>query len=181
MQWLTAVELGLLKGRHPLLTDIDVTINPSKGLTVMEEVRPDKNPKMGKLLELTQSEVFNGYSIDPTKDLLEESENGSSLQFRSQHDLQRKFEQEDMSLPVKLSPLQQTSSTGGDSIEEENVASGDSEHGHVLQTAQVVINILDVTMPGTLTEEKKKKVEHKVYHYQVSFLCLEVASCSVLH
>ncbi|KAI3985246.1 hypothetical protein MKX01_039491, partial [Papaver californicum] len=32
IEWLTAVELGFLKGRHPLLEDVDVTINPSKGL-----------------------------------------------------------------------------------------------------------------------------------------------------
>lgn len=163
MQWLTAVELGLLKGRHPLLTDIDVTINPSKGLAVVEEVRSDKNAKVGKLLDLTRSDAFNGYSIDPAKDLLEESKNDASLHSRSQRDLQKNFEQGNMSLQVKNGPLQHTSSTDGDLIEEENVASEDSEHGQVLQTAQVVINMLDVTMPGTLTEEKKKKVEHEVF------------------
>lgn len=160
MQWLTAVELGLLKGRHPLLTDIDVTINPSKGLTVVEEIRPDKNAKVSKLLDLTQSDAFNGYTIDPTKDLLEERKNDANLQFRSQRDLRRNLEHEDMSLQVKNGPVQQTGSTDADLIEEENVGPVDSEHGQVLQTAQVAINMLDVTMPGTLTEEKKKKVEN---------------------
>ncbi|KAJ1402966.1 Alpha/Beta hydrolase fold [Sesbania bispinosa] len=158
IEWLTAVELGLLKGRHPLLTDIDVTINPSKGLAVIEEVRSDKNAKVSKLLDLTRSDAFNGYSIDPPKDMLEESKSDANLDFRSQQDLQRNFEQGDMSLQVKNDPLQQTSSTGADLIEEENVASVDNEHGQVLQTAQVVINMLDVTMPGTLTEENKNKV-----------------------
>ncbi|XP_020226332.1 uncharacterized protein LOC109807977 isoform X2 [Cajanus cajan] len=130
IEWLTAVELGLLKGRHPLLTDIDVTINPSKELAVVEEVRSDKDAKVGKLLDLT----------------------------RSQRGLQRNFEQDGMSLQLKDGPLQQTSSSDADLIEEGNVVSVVSEHGQVLQTAQVVINMLDVTMPGTLTEARKKKV-----------------------
>ncbi|TKY54378.1 Embryogenesis-associated protein EMB8 [Spatholobus suberectus] len=131
IEWLTAVELGLLKGRHPLLTDIDVTINPAKGLAaVEEEVRSNKDAKVGTLLDLT----------------------------RSQQGLQQNFEQDDMSLQVKDGPLQHTSSSDADLIEEENVVSVDSEHGQVPQTAQVVINMLDVTMPGTLTEERKKKV-----------------------
>nr|XP_027192819.1 uncharacterized protein LOC101493992 isoform X2 [Cicer arietinum] len=157
VEWLAAVELGLLKGRHPLLTDIDVTINPSKGLTLAEEVRSDKSPKIGKLLEFTRSDALNGYSIDPTKDLLEESKNDASLHYSPQQDLQRNFEQGDMSLEITNGPLQQTSSTDRDFIGEENVASVDTEQ-HVLQTAQVVTNMLDVTMPGTLTEEQKKKV-----------------------
>ncbi|PNY07651.1 alpha/beta fold hydrolase, partial [Trifolium pratense] len=155
--WLTAVELGLLKGRHPLLTDIDFTINPSKGLTVVEEVRTEKNPKVGKLLELTRSDAYSGYSIDPSKDLLEKSKDDAGLHFRPQQDLQQNFEQGDVSLQVKNGPAQQTSSTGSDQIGEENAASVDGEHGHVVQTAQVVTNMLDVTMPGTLTEEQKKK------------------------
>ncbi|KAK7388307.1 hypothetical protein VNO78_23121 [Psophocarpus tetragonolobus] len=158
IEWLTAVELGLLKGRHPLLTDIDVTINPSKGSVVVEKVSSNKDAKVGKLLDLTRSDAFNGYSVDPTKDLLEENNNNTGLQFRSQQVLQHNFEQENMSLEVKDSPLQKTSSSDADLIEEENVVSVDGDRGQVLQTAQVVINMLDVTMPGTLTEERKKKV-----------------------
>ncbi|KAL5182767.1 Embryogenesis-associated protein EMB8 [Glycine soja] len=158
IEWLTAVELGLLKGRHPLLTDIDVSINPSKGLVVVEEVRSNKDAKVGTLLDLTRSDAFNGYSADPTKDLLEENENNTGLQFNSQQGLKRNFEQDDMNLQVKDGPLQQTRSSDADLIEEENVVSADSEHGQVLQTAQVVINMLDITMPGTLTEERKNKV-----------------------
>ena len=36
MQWLSAVEFALLKGRHPLIKDVDITINPSKGLAFVE-------------------------------------------------------------------------------------------------------------------------------------------------
>ncbi|XP_068463708.1 uncharacterized protein [Phaseolus vulgaris] len=155
IEWLTAVELGLLKGRHPLLTDIDVTINPSKGQVVVEEIRSNNDAEVGKLLSLTRSDAFNGYSIDPSNDLFEENKNNTGLQFRSQQGLQGNVEQ-DMSLKVKDDPSQQTSSSNADLIEEENVFSVDNVQ--VLQTAQVVINMLDVTMPGTLTEERKKKV-----------------------
>ncbi|KAL2338824.1 hypothetical protein Fmac_013270 [Flemingia macrophylla] len=158
IEWLTAVELGLLKGRHPLLTDIDVTINPSKELAVLDEVRSDKDIKVSKLLDLTRSDAFNGYSIDPNKYFLEENKNNTGLQFRSQRGLRGNFEQDDMSLQVKDGSLLQTSSSGAELIEEGNVISVDGEHGQVLQTAQVVINMLDVTMPGTITEERKKKV-----------------------
>ncbi|KEH32418.1 uncharacterized protein [Medicago truncatula] len=158
IQWLAAVELGLLKGRHPLLTDIDLTIIPSKGLTLVEDARTDKNPKVGKLLELARSDAYNGYSIDPSEDLLEGSKNDAGLHFGPQQDVQQNFEQGDMSLQVKDGPLQQTSSSGRALVGEEDAASVDSEHGHVMQTAQVVTNMLDVTMPGTLTEEQKKKV-----------------------
>ena len=181
VQWLTAVELGLLKGRHPLLTDIDVSINPSKGLVVVEEVRSNKDAKVGTLLDLTRSDAFNGYSADPTKDLLEENENNTGLQFNSQQGLKRNFEQDDMNLQVKDGPLQQTRSSDADLIEEENVVSADSEHGQVLQTAQVVINMLDITMPGTLTEERKNKVEHKVLLLGVIFRFGGLVSCSFFY
>ena len=176
MQWLTAVELGLLKGRHPLLTDIDVTVNPDKGLAVVEEIRMDKIDKVRQLLDLTRSDAFNGYSVDPNQDLLDESKNDPSLHFRSKHDLQSNLQGEGMSSQVKNGPLQQTSSTDADLIEEGNVGSIDGENGQVLRTAQVVINMLDVTVPGTLTEEQKKKVEHTVFfarcHFCVCWSCL---------
>lgn len=181
MQWLMAVELGLLKGCHPLLTDIDVTVNPSKGSVVVEEVRSNKDAKVGTLLDLTRSGAFNGYSVDPTEDLLGENQNDTGLLFSSQQGLKQNFEQDDMSLQVKDGPLQKTRSSDEDLIEERNVVSVDSELGQVLQTAQVVINMLDVTMPGTLTEERKKKVEHKVLLLGVFFRFGGLVSCSFFY
>lgn len=35
-QWLTAVELGHLKGQHPLLQEVLVTINPSMALAMVD-------------------------------------------------------------------------------------------------------------------------------------------------
>ncbi|KAJ7956028.1 putative Alpha/beta-Hydrolases superfamily protein [Quillaja saponaria] len=158
MQWLVAVELGLLKGRHPLLKDVDVTINPSKGLATVEDVKANKPNKDRKLLDLTRS--INGYSVDPAMDMFEESDAASSIHFRSRRGSPRNFELGERSLGVENGASKGTTSIDSELVEEENVISVDtnSEEGHVLQTAQVVMNMLDITMPGTLTEEEKKKV-----------------------
>ncbi|KAK3013607.1 hypothetical protein RJ639_009310 [Escallonia herrerae] len=54
--------------------------------------------------------------------------------------------------------LQQSSSADAESVKEEGVSPTEGERGQVVQTAQVVMNMLDMTIPDTLTEEQKKKV-----------------------
>ncbi|KAK7856322.1 embryogenesis-associated protein emb8 [Quercus suber] len=159
IQWLTAVELGLLKGRHPLLKDVDVTINPSKGLTLVESRSSDKNDEVDKLSGLTQPNALNGYSVDPIKGMLEDSDTVASLCLSSRQDSQENLEAEDAGLQeMENGALQKISSVDSELVKEEEVSSVDGERGQGLQTAQVVMNMLDVTMPGTLTEEKKQKV-----------------------
>ncbi|THG14594.1 hypothetical protein TEA_001306 [Camellia sinensis var. sinensis] len=101
--WLAVVELGLLKGRHPLLKDADVTLNPSKGLAWVESTSSDKSSRKS---------------------------NGT---------------------------LEQASSVDVVLVKDEGNSIAD-ERGQVLQTAQVAMNMLDMTMPGTLNEEQKQKV-----------------------
>ncbi|KAK9989818.1 hypothetical protein SO802_030057 [Lithocarpus litseifolius] len=159
IEWLTAVELGLLKGRHPLLKDVDVTINPSKGLPLVESRSSDKNDEVDKLSDLTQPNALNGYSVDPIKGILEDSDTVASLCLSSRRDSQENLEAEDAGLQeMENSALQQISSVDSELVKEEEVSSVDGERGQGLQTAQLVMNMLDVTMPGTLTEEKKQKV-----------------------
>ncbi|XP_010107073.2 uncharacterized protein LOC21402490 [Morus notabilis] len=159
IEWLTAVELGLLKGRHPLLKDVDITINPSKGLAFMEGKQSRKNGKVTKLLDFTPSNSLNRYTKDTINNVLEESDTTASLILRSRKDLQRKYEVEDKGLgKIENGALEQTNSIDTELVQQEEVSPIESESGEVLQTAQVVMNMLDVTMPGTLTEEKKKKV-----------------------
>jgi len=86
-----------------------------------------------------------------------------------------------MSLQVKDGPLHHTRSSNADLIEERNVVSVDSELGQVLQTTQVVINMLDVTMPGTLTEERKKEVEYKLLLLSVFFRFGGLVSSSLFY
>jgi hypothetical protein len=159
MQWLTAVELGLLKGRHPLLKDVDVTIDPSKGVALVEGRASEKSDEVDKLWDFSQSNALNGYTVDPVKDMLQDSDTAASIYLRSRRDSQGNSDIEDRGLQkVENGAVQQISSVDAELVEEGEVGSVDSERGQVLQTAQVVMSMLDTTMPDTLTEEKKKKV-----------------------
>lgn len=142
MQWLSAVELGLLKGRHPLLKDVDVTINPSGSLALVEDRETDKAVKVNKLVDLVQTNNLNGYSIEASKQILEDSYSEAHFHLRSGQESQRNLELDNK----------------GSLVEEGEASLDDVERGQVLQTAQVVLNMLDATVPGTLTEEQTKKV-----------------------
>ncbi|KAH9804807.1 alpha/beta-Hydrolases superfamily protein [Citrus sinensis] len=156
IEWLSAVELGLLKGRHPLLKDVDVTINPSGSLALVEGRETDKRVKVNKLVDLVQTNTLNGYPVEASKQILEDSYSEAHFHLRSGQESQRNLE-----LDHKGSQdvaLQEAQSVDTDLVEEGGASPDDGERGQVLQTAQVVLNMLDVTVPGTLTEEQKRKV-----------------------
>ncbi|CAN1291026.1 Embryogenesis-associated protein EMB8 [Linum perenne] len=155
MEWLTAVELGLLKGRHPLLTDLDVTINLSKGLTVSESAVVDTDGKNNEPVDVTLAET-NGSAVDISDHILEGSSSGQQLnsgsgQYRD-NDLQIRGELQEAEIQV----VQKTVDT--ELLEDESENTEDVEKGEVLQSAQVVMNMLDVAMPGVVAEDEKKKV-----------------------
>lgn len=163
VQWLTAVELGLLKGRHPLLKDVDLPIDPSEDLTLVEGRGSNNNGKFSKQLDLTQSDFLNGYTTEPTNNMPSESDAAASFWLRSKKNSWRKSEVGHKALPdVENGALHQTKSDDPELVNEEEVNPVDGERGQVLQTAQIVMNMLDVTLPDTLTEEKKKKVELEI-------------------
>lgn len=151
LQWLTAAELGLLKGRHPLLKDVDVTINPSKGLTL---VREPSYPsfRSNKLLDLPNSDALDGYSLDPSLQIFEGGDTAARFGRDSGKDLRSTEKQQET-----FSTLQNGSAADAESGGEEAGSPVDGERG-MLQAAELVMNMLDVTMPDTLTEEQKKKV-----------------------
>ncbi|MCD9640082.1 hypothetical protein HAX54_025113 [Datura stramonium] len=152
IEWLTAVELGLLKGRHPLLEDVDVTINPSKGLKLMGGPS-DRSFRSKKLLNLPNSDALDDCSLDPSLKILEGGDIAATIysrfgrNYRSSGQLQETY-----------STLQNGGADDAESGEEEAGNPVDGERGQVLQTAEVVMNMLDVTMPDTLREEQKRKV-----------------------
>ena len=153
MQWLAAVELGLLKGRHPLLNDVEVTINPLKGLALVEGRAPHKSSRVSKFFDLGKSSALSEHSMDPVREMLEATDT------HPEQDSWRNLELEDNKLQqVHNGTLQQSSSVDVEAIKEDVISSVDNERGQVLKTAEVVMNMLDATMPGTLTEERKKKV-----------------------
>ncbi|KAF8032643.1 hypothetical protein BT93_D1536 [Corymbia citriodora subsp. variegata] len=146
IEWLSAVELGLLKGRHPLLTDIDVTINPAKGFPLVEGKTSNKGNKVSEYLEVTGINGSNGYGIGPRDKMLEDG-GPAAGNFQSKHSPRRELD----------GAMHQSSSLDEELVKEED-SSMVMERGQVLQSAQVVMNMLDLTTPGILTEDKKKKV-----------------------
>ncbi|XP_023750757.1 uncharacterized protein LOC111899113 isoform X1 [Lactuca sativa] len=127
VEWLTSIELGLLKGRHPLLEDTDVTINPSKSLKLMAS-KSSHSKKMLKTNDTDSSSKFEEKDKD-----LKKTTNGA---------------------------VTKTNSTvvEAEVVKEGDVDLTDSERGKLLQATEVVMNMLDVTMPEALSEEQKKKV-----------------------
>lgn len=142
------MELGLLKGRHPLLKDVDVSINPSKGLALVERGDSSKRGRVDKLLNLT-----NGSPTDTQVEMSRANDTAKSHQSRSIKDMGQPP-------PITEGLKQEDSNVGteSDATIDEVINSIDSEEGQVLKTAQVVMNMLDVTMPNALSDEKKKKV-----------------------
>lgn len=151
-----AVELGLLKGRHPLLKDVDVTVHPSKGLALLEGSSSSKREQGGRFLNLT-----NGSSTNPQLEMFQENDTAMRTQLGSKKDV---GEVHIKGLQVEGSNVGRQSNATVDATTEEEDNLSDIERGQVLQTAQVVMNMLDVTMPEALSDEQKKKV---MYH-----LCL---------
>lgn len=156
IEWLTAVELGLLKGHHPLLQDVDVSLNPATSLAFLDRGLSKRGDKVTtRLLDLAQSDVANGYSGDPIFDMLAGSDVSHS-QMNEKY-LQKDLGPEDKSLQsVNSGTLQPVKSDETESVQQDVVM--DTEKGQGLQTAQVVMNMLDITLPDTLNEEEKKQV-----------------------
>ncbi|CDP03037.1 unnamed protein product [Coffea canephora] len=150
IEWLAAVELGLLKGRHPLLKDVDVTINPSKGLTLAESRALHQNGRVNKLLNVPNFDALGVHSLNLAKNIFEAGDTRAKIYSRSK--------QESKGLRPDKDSLGQSSSIDAQLVREEVTNPDDGEMGQVLQTAKVVMNMLDATMPNTLTEEQKKKV-----------------------
>lgn len=173
MQWLTAVELGLLKGGHPLLKDIDVSIDPLKGLSLVEGDASNRTTKISKFLKLN---AVNGNSVGEMDGMLEDGDITASRTFRSILDTRKELgEVNEQFQVVKDGGLQPTRSIDVELVNGEDENSMNSESGQALQSAKVVMNMLDVTMPGVLTEDRKTKVVcSDIYH----FCCL---FCHMVH
>lgn len=103
MQWLTAVELGLLKGRHPLLKDVDVTINPLKGLALVEGRATPKSSRVNKFFNPEKSSALSEHPMDPVSEML------AATNIHLGQDAWRNLEIEDKELPqVHNGTLQQS-------------------------------------------------------------------------
>ncbi|KAI3789934.1 hypothetical protein L2E82_02741 [Cichorium intybus] len=141
VEWLTSVELGLLKGRHPLLEDTDVTINPSKRFKLMTS-------KPSQTKNLHQLEVNTSH---PSKKILKRNDaNALDLQIPEGKDKEPNM--------ITNGTVTQTKLVDTEVVKEDDVDLTESERGQMLQATEVVMNMLDVTMPEALSEERKQKV-----------------------
>ncbi|KAG9157408.1 hypothetical protein Leryth_010254 [Lithospermum erythrorhizon] len=157
IEWLTAVELGLLKGRHPLVMDVDVTINPSKGFELVDEhVSGIKSGRGTKLVKFLASNASDEHSLDSTGTIIEKGDPLANVYPTSSPKGNSQI-QNNQSNKENGSRVHKASSIDA-VVVDEGVDSAEGEKGEVLQTAQVVMNMLDVTMPDTLKDEQKQKV-----------------------
>lgn len=147
-----------MKGRHPLLKDVDVNINPSKGLLTVEGNVMKKVGVVKKIPSLPRIGNVYGNSVKNVKENFGGGDIAAGLHIGTERDSQKNSQDEHVGvLQENNDVINQGTSVGVDPPEDE-VNPVDSERGQVLQTAEIVMNMLDVTMPNTLTEEKKKKV-----------------------
>ncbi|KAI3714466.1 hypothetical protein L6452_21420 [Arctium lappa] len=156
IEWLTAVELGLLKGRHPLLEDSDVTINPSKRLKLMASNTTHASSKSNNLLNLHQFDALDGNAAYTSNKMMKRSDayvfsnSGLDSQKSKAKDKEVKTDSNGM--------VTQTNLEVTELVKEGDVDVVDGERGKVLQASEVVMNMLDKKMPKALSEEQKNKV-----------------------
>lgn len=165
MQWFSAVELALLKGRHPLLNDVDITITPPKSLAIIDE-RSEKDisaedrmqrvsdsnkhkKKRREFLKLENSNASSDIVMFPI----------SSLPGQDDHPYKGNSELGETRAGDHLNgttETQESSLVKGSEEGEDDLT--DSENSQALGAASVLLNMLDFTMPGTLDDEQKNKV-----------------------
>lgn len=105
----------------------------------------------------------NGDSVKNVKVIFGGSDIAPGLRTKTVRDSQMNSQDEHVGMQQeKNDVINQETSVGADPPED-GVIPVDTERGQVLQTAEIVMNMLDVTMPNTLTEEKKKKVMPKFW------------------
>uniref|UniRef100_A0A0D9XE27 AB hydrolase-1 domain-containing protein n=1 Tax=Leersia perrieri TaxID=77586 RepID=A0A0D9XE27_9ORYZ len=145
LEWLSAVEFALLKGRHPLIKDVDITVNPSKGLSFVEpQANNRKVPNKNNFHQQSQFILYNS---------MPHGINGLLLDSAKEHSGSNKKEN------IQVKDNGEIDRARKDIHEEEpEETPEDDEKGHVLQSASLVMNMLDATMPGTLDDDQKKKV-----------------------
>ncbi|XP_047311459.1 uncharacterized protein LOC124914881 [Impatiens glandulifera] len=165
LEWLAAVELGLLKGRHPLLEDVDITFNPSQGVSLVEG-RVSDNRKLRKLLN-TQSD-----SLFPSQKILEDENASADFHSGIASDLQRnQTENEEVRLNVSVA----TEKSEPIGVGGEVSPIDDDERAQIVQSSQALMNMVDVTIPGVLTDKQKKKVLISVSEGQTFMKALDDA------
>ncbi|KAI5073559.1 hypothetical protein GOP47_0011572 [Adiantum capillus-veneris] len=173
IEWLAAVELAFLKGRHPLLQGIDVsfkllkerwfngasqssqdsdvmarTANQSTSLERTNESSVNYLPSVNQRPGYP-SRWYRGHSTDvnealkDSKALIQTSEDGHG------------FDNENLDSGEFSGSKEEPHDSDTDASDGED---SEMEQGQVRQAAESVLKVLDVTMPGTLSEKQKEEV-----------------------
>ena len=141
MQWLAAVELAFLKGRHPLLEGIDVTYKAPKGWGLFRQSLSTFTNQVSQMRSRRKhiTEDISHRNVDKEAsdwdlDVLEED----------------KMQEIDLKNVHGLSAVE--------NAEEDP----DVERGQLERAAESVLNALDITMPGSLSEKQKEEVSRGI-------------------
>uniref|UniRef100_A0A1D1Y654 UPF0750 membrane protein yitE n=3 Tax=Anthurium amnicola TaxID=1678845 RepID=A0A1D1Y654_9ARAE len=121
-----------------------------KGIPVGDSVYDSyiQNKKRGDLLKLPNSNAASGFLTDPISTLLEKNDNAYP----------GKANDNGADLLNDTGGSQEISLVDAGSGKEGSEDPANSERSQVLGAAAVILNMLDVTMPGTLGNEQKEKV-----------------------
>ncbi|XP_073100853.1 uncharacterized protein [Elaeis guineensis] len=186
IEWLSAVELALLKGRHPLLKDVDITINPSKGLAFVDGIASKRSISDGSSFHVSYdpSRLFLGRKsangIQKNDNVLKEGDGAvqdkvnSHSKSRNELREMQKNDNAGIDTDKNVEALQPNGAVNA-SWDIQGDGLMDSENSQVLQTAAAVMNMLDVTTPGTLDDEQKQKVLTAVEQGETLMKALEGA------
>lgn len=195
IEWLVAVELALLKGRHPLLKDIDITIKPTNGSVIKRRLPEARTNVHGVQNHVIDSAL--GSSVDNFLDSNDREAfdvfnemyvNGKDGAHKSQVknkstslNMVRQKEQEVITNTelekrklTGLSEKKHSTETAG-TVEESQGTQEEVERGQVLQTTKTIMRMLDVTMPGTVDDEQKQQVLIAVGRGETLFTALQGA------
>lgn len=152
MQWLAAVELGLLKGHNPLMNDVNVSLHLPGG-------RDFNEGGDDKYLDYGRKEFSNDFHMDPSSEMLAKNVVTTSTSSEPMILSQRNLGHEG-TFPQKINStkLEEENSLDAVSVKENKESAIETDEGQGLQTTQLVFNMLEVSMPGTFTPEQKEKV-----------------------
>ncbi|KAL2613381.1 hypothetical protein R1flu_025073 [Riccia fluitans] len=187
LEWLTAVEVALLRGRHPLLNVVDLTVKPSKEWssvgnqipsmtstqkvsTTYQEVPSANDMADSEIIDITghASDLFENSESDTqeesnaTLETLEHKGPKNDVVAQGDHSLidgsVTKLTEDTVNTHIQGEKRNEEDGKSSSVTEEQEHADEEVERGQVQLAAESVMKVLDVTMPGTLSAEQKQQV-----------------------
>lgn len=146
------MELGLLKGHHPLMKDVNISLPLLRERGFNEEGN-------NKLLDFGQKDISNNFRMDPISEMpgqnVVTTTPSSGPMIQSQTDSGHEG-----TIPQKMNSTKVVDENSLDAVSmtENEESAVKNDKGQVLQTAQLVLNMLEVSMPGIFVPEQKEKV-----------------------